>query len=738
MPKACGVGSDQEATGTAAPPQERRGPLSVEEVTPRGLYLRNEKGELVYVPDVPYEQFERLLRIERNLAQPRRPAFAMKAMDILARVVEGRVELDVEFTLEGRAPDAMEAGGWIRVPLRFDRAYLRAEPEFVGPGNPFVAYDGEKDGYVCWLQVSAGETHKISLPLSAALDRVGDETRLTFTAPAPLASTLTLRVPESRSEGTVRDGADGTGRPLTFEVTPEGAGQFFTRGIRGDVTLAWRTADAAWERPEVRLDVSGTVLVTADEMLQEVRSEGRFVVRGLGGPIDRFQVRLPPGMRLRDSSGPGYQVRPAAVADEVGGKRQVVEVRLDRPTLGDATVHLSTELPPDPDDPEWPLTVSRLVDKSEEFEPGRFEFLGAVRHRGYIDFVINGDWALQWVEDVDFPRVDADSPAPGTAAVSARFRYHSQRGSLHVSIRQKATRISVEPKYDVYVDARHVRLVANFQCKTSGSRAGPLAVRMPGWTVEIARFAEGNGAPPIDVADTNPLVVPIPVEAQAAGRFALRLEARQDLTAGVISGTAPLRSVMPLVEPANPSRVNLVVSPATVTVYPARNVLLTPLPQQIQALAPLFTPAVTDPGIAEPGSAVPTGRAGGEQPALRYRDRGASEQGVFVADFRIQPQSLSVTASGTATIDRHQLDLEQRLAYSVLHEPVETLALSVPAALVSSQGIDARILFEDQPLLPVIQDNGENDRVKVLVRLPRPVLGMMELRINHTRRRCPS
>jgi hypothetical protein len=154
-------------------------------------------------------------------------------------------------------------------------------------------------------------------------------------------------------------------------------------------------------------------------------------------------------------------------------------------------------------------------------------------------------------------------------------------------------------------------------------------------------------------------------------------------------------------------------------------------------LAPLIIPPATGPGIVEPSSAASLEGAGGVEPVLRYRDRGASEQGVFVADFRIQPQSISVTASGTATIDRHLWDLEQRLAYSVLHEPVEALMLSVPAALVSSQGIDARFLFEDQPLVPVIQDNGEGNRVKVLVRLPRPVLGLMELRINHTRHALP-
>jgi hypothetical protein len=41
-------------------------PSTVEEVKPSGFYLRNEKGELVYVPDVSYEQFEQLLKIQRK------------------------------------------------------------------------------------------------------------------------------------------------------------------------------------------------------------------------------------------------------------------------------------------------------------------------------------------------------------------------------------------------------------------------------------------------------------------------------------------------------------------------------------------------------------------------------------------------------------------------------------------------------------------------------------------------
>ena len=345
------------------------------------------------------------------------------------------------------------------------------------------------------------------------------------------------------------------------------------------------------------------------------------------------------------------------------------------------------ELPSNQDDPAWPLTVAKLVDSSLEFEPARYEFLGAARHRGQIDFVINGDWALHWVDDSDFPRVEPTNGSTTGAGLSARFRYHNQNRALRVSIRQKPARISVEPTYDIYVDAQQARLFASLVCRTSGSKAGPLAVRLPGWTVEIVNFADVDSPLPIDMNDVNPLVIPIPVEAQAAGRFSLQIEARQDLTASVVSGTTPLRIVTPMVEAANPSRVNLIVSPGTMTMIPADNVLLTPRPQKMQALSSLVVPPLmssADPprDTAEGGVTPGSGAANGyETTVFRYRDRGAAEQAVFVGDFKVQPQSISVSVANTVTIDRRSYSVEQRFSYMVLHEAVDTLELAVPATL---------------------------------------------------------
>jgi len=72
------MGSTWPRRGPALRNCRRRGgcatPAAVQEVKPSGIYLKNEKGELVYVPDVSYEQFEQMLKAQRNLTDAQQPA----------------------------------------------------------------------------------------------------------------------------------------------------------------------------------------------------------------------------------------------------------------------------------------------------------------------------------------------------------------------------------------------------------------------------------------------------------------------------------------------------------------------------------------------------------------------------------------------------------------------------------------------------------------------------------------
>ncbi|MFO7906121.1 MAG: hypothetical protein ACQESR_00220 [Planctomycetota bacterium] len=730
----------QETGGSEEQPAASSEPI--EEVEPQGLWLRNENGELIYVPDYPYERFEQLLKQQRNLADPPPPAFSMKLMTITGEVVDNRLEAMVEFLLVGGGSREVEAGKWARVPLRFNEACLRDDPSFEGPGEYFLNFEAERGGYVCWLRTSGAEEsgeHRVSLPLLIPIRQAGEESRCSLQAPSPLASTLEITVPECPVEGTIRELAGDVGHALEAAANEKEQGVLSTRGIRGDVSISWHEARGRQEHANTRLDVIGSIVVTANELLQEVRSEGRFVVRGFGRPIEVFQVRLPPGMQLRETPEPGYEVRRLPMEEGTTEEGQLVEVRMENPTANEVNIRLVAELPSEQNESGDALTVSELVDSSLEFMPARFVFEGAVRHRGQIDLVTKGDWSLLWSEDAALPRTE---PNEGGAndGLSARFRYHNQARALKVWIRRQAARIAVEPTYEVHVNARQVRLLAKLVCRTSGSRAGSLKADLPGWTVEMVDFANVDGSLPVDTSEET-LVVPIPVEAQAADRFTLRIEAWQDLETDVLSGTEPLEFHLPMVTARDPARVNLVVSPGTVSVIPADNILLTPRSEKMSALSPLISPVSesgAEPGIPEvmtPDTEASGEEASGaeetEETVFQYRDRGSSEQAVFAGDFKIQPQSISVSMDGTLTVGRQSYGIQQRFSYRVFHEPVDTLELSVPAPLLDDSSGNMRVLLDDEPLNATVLEEGDDARVPVRVQLPKPLLGSIELRIIH-------
>lgn len=696
------------------------------EVKPDVYYLRNKDGELVLVPNFSFEKWEELVRLARNLTNPLRPSYVLQEMEITGSTHAHQADLKVVFRVQPRGMDSEEtaatgaASVWARIPLHLGQAILEVTPRFQGPGEHFVTFDKQLDGYVLWIQAKPGTQHEVTLNLQVPIDSLGNQRELDIRLPTALVSTLTLQVPDQLAEGTIESGEDNASHPLEFTTKSDKGGEFSARGLRGDITLRWHAAAPDRATSNVQLDVFGSIVVTADEPLSEVESDGRFIVRPYGAPISSFRVRMPPGMRFRDSLEPGYTVH--VLPDPVTpAKLQEVEIQLARPTTGELHIRLIAELPPDQNGSSTNLTVKRLIDRDVELEPARFEFVGAARHRGNVNFVVKGDWELQWKTDSNLSRVQTRPTETSSQYEVARFTYFRQPCALKVTLRRKATRISVEPTFDMHLDTQQVRLTTVLVCRTSGAQTPPLAVHMRGWTIETVQFDEGENTSPLDLTEANPLIVPIPLGIQALGRFTLRIEARRELTAGVISGTQPLRVEFPTIESTVPTRANLIVSPATVTVLPADNVAITPRLKETQGLAPL----VTSPDSPDQET---------ESPVLRYRDQGGSEAASLVCDYRVRPRSISIVIDSRAALAADTLSVDQHFAYTVFHEPLTTLVLSVPKELIDNQRLNARVLWNEHAVSPVLVAQLGNDRVLCEALLPEPLLGTADLRVQLPRR----
>ena len=91
--------------------------------------LRDSKGNLVPVLDLPFEEFERLLRIKRGLAPQAPPAYVL---DSLAVTGTHKAEL---VNLQARLTVRTHQAGQVRVPLALSKAILRQPAQYEGPGT---------------------------------------------------------------------------------------------------------------------------------------------------------------------------------------------------------------------------------------------------------------------------------------------------------------------------------------------------------------------------------------------------------------------------------------------------------------------------------------------------------------------------------------------------------------------------------------------------------------------------
>ncbi|HZN34767.1 MAG TPA: hypothetical protein VFB80_13155, partial [Pirellulaceae bacterium] len=612
--------------------------------------LRDSKGNLVPVPGMPFEEFERLLLMKKGLSPPAAPGFTFDALSLVGEAKEKLATFEVTATIRVRAE------GWIRVPLLLPSAILRGQSRHEGPGEHFVAFDSAAGGYVCWLKGADARPHVVTLEFAAGLSTAGDDTRLALSLPRATESSLRLTVPVASIEAAL------TGEGLATTRSAGGAqSEISVLGPAGELQLSWHKGAAAVKGP-TQLDASGSEIQVRVESQQSITSTARLKVRSYGGLLETFQVRLPPGMELAPSAlGPvGYTLTPLAGSGPAPAPRRngpglVVEVRLDKPTPGVADVQLAASLVPE-------ASPAPLM-------PARFEVLGAVRQRGTIDVSVGGQWQLEWTEDRSVRRVDlAAETSP--ADLVARFDYFRQPCGLQLRVAARPSRVSVEPTHLVFVDPQLVLIKSTLKYRFRGSRVTALALELGDWKFGSIMPSDLFEAP-VFKADAAGLVqLPFRQDKPLPAELELTLEAHRQLA------PAAEHLVFGLPRPLAD-----IVAPATLVIAPADNVELTPQEELLLGLTPDTS------GVRIPER---------QQPPLVYRDLGGGEPALFATRYRTRTRTSTVVARATARIDRQQLQIEQQLEYRIAHEPQRAFTLLAPRGLLSSGNL--QVTLGGQPL----------------------------------------
>ena len=115
------------------------------------------------MPNFSFEDFEELYRLKHQLAQgDQRPRYSIQQISASGTADATDAELTIQFRILVREEQ------WLRVPLHLDQAVLRQQPQYQGPGEQFLHFEGDSEGYVLWIRGPAGQATASHLEDAAA------------------------------------------------------------------------------------------------------------------------------------------------------------------------------------------------------------------------------------------------------------------------------------------------------------------------------------------------------------------------------------------------------------------------------------------------------------------------------------------------------------------------------------------------------------------------------------------
>jgi len=658
---------------------------SIEEIQPELFYVPDEGGRLVPVPGFRYRDFVDLFRIKEGLAgglQPPGAVLENVVVKIDAREVAPRAEGHGQVTCPATVELTIRQihGGWTPIPLESGGMILSAAPRHEGPGRMIVDVEPGRSGYRAWFDATpeaGGDVrHSVVLEGRMPVESTATHEAFAFRVPAAVASQIDVISRRLTPDVTV---SPESAEP-SVTATADGGSVVSVRGLAGDVRI--RVGDESVGRsPAAQATSESTVRIDGRNAVTETTIR----LGNLAAGPRRMTITLPPESALRE-------VKPPATLLARGGTRDApnAEVSLDVAPDGTAIVALVCEQAIDPTGEASFEAVGFGVDG-----------LTAWRQWGRVSLLVDGEWLVTWSDAPQLRRVDppANVRQPGFVAA---FAYDALPASLPLRVRPRRSRVVIEPEYRYDVAGMRVTLDATFRVAARGAPVGSVVIGLdPAWVVdEIGPpgAVDAAGA----TSDDGLLVVP----------FA------QPLTGDIvvtIRATLPVETDADRVAWTLPTPRADVVGPAVVAIGARSDIELLP---DNESIIGLVRQTAASAAVAD-------------TTALVYRLDAA--EGGFAANRRFLPRRIEASIAAQASVDAAEIAVEQLIRLNVLHVPLESIELAVPAVVVEAGGITVR--QHDAPLDPTevgIVDEAAADaasETRVRVILPEPLLGEGEVSV---------
>jgi hypothetical protein len=608
------------------------------------FYFFTQDNQLVLASNIKYEDIQEYYNLKQGLRQQTAaPKYVVRSVDVGGTVQNQAVDLSIQFEVEiledatEPIPISLELGG-----------IIRPEIQYRGDGKQFVVFDGK--AYVCWMSAKANSKHTFTVKAAAPVEEFEDASNLTLALPyAP--SRIQLDVPVPRASFSLSD------RRSTVSTRRNGNGTRAAIDSRGGaMEFRWSKANAP-SRNTRPLVFANTTLNARVENQFLIRIDATVEARAARGELSAFDIRIPAGLKLSPRRPTGYVVSEPITATDQSG-RSIVRIKLDTPAQRAPRIHLAGEITLKPSEDNPPVDV------------WGFEVVDA-HQTGSITLMADDDWVVTATGGRSVRRDRSSPENVSLPSNAARFTVVNQPCSLEIGIRPKATRVVIDPTYQLDVSPTKTDLEIRLLCRFGNGRPLDLELPLNGWTIKELlprRLVSSDGEFEIE---NDKLTIPLAEISDAPMGDAEIIIRAERANQGEDALNQPLPT--PQVSEFSPG-LSLVVRAPLVIAAAANNVQLTPDLGKM--------PNLRAENIDE--DSLPEGLKTRQQPPFAFRGETPSTPLVFHAAHRVQPRSIVAAPSATVVFESRVVKVQETVRLEVSYEPVSRLRFTMPTAVTSS------------------------------------------------------
>ncbi len=431
-----------------SPPSVLKGDTTL----PDALYLRNDKGEPIFIPKVRYAEFERYLKDRAGIGQLDVPTAIIDSIEVVGNIREGFAELNVSLTMSVTE----STGQLIRMPLSLKNMNWVSQPKTEGGKTNLVVPGTQDEGLIWYVEPDGSEKYTLSLDSVVKTEQAFSESSLRLELPESAAQ-LKLDIP-GRDLNVQWIGASG--EVFQTEVLNEST-RARIRGRGGIGTLVWRDQLSSRDLGSVEVDTTTRVLRSNDGKESIGQTRLRIVADNRVGPRE-LTIWLPENAKwnpsVSNSVGSHWSLipwRPKQSKDDTQTAPPSSDETSSRERL---QLLLSDRARGQVEEISIDWTLENEDPSSGSFTITGIEVEGVQRHEGHISIVMPTSTRISWLPSTEYSLVKQTPSNEVSDAIEYDFRFARQPIRLQAVIAEDESKMRWRPDYLVTLDQDMIRL----------------------------------------------------------------------------------------------------------------------------------------------------------------------------------------------------------------------------------------------------------------------------------------